>query len=63
LTVIPFDKYCSSTAIDIYIELKNKNKMIDIADIWIAATAKTHNIKIATLNHKHFSRISGLEII
>lgn len=63
LSVIPFDKACSATAIEIYLELKNKNKIIDIADIWIAATAKTHNIKIATLNHKHFSRISGLKII
>jgi tRNA(fMet)-specific endonuclease VapC len=63
LPVIPFDKACSATAIEIFLNLKKKNKIIDIADIWIAATAKTHNFKIATLNQKHFSRIPGLEII
>ena len=63
LSVIPFDKACSITAIDIYLDLKKKNKMIDFADIIIGATAKTYNYKFATLNFKHFSRISGLEII
>ncbi|HBX50225.1 MAG: twitching motility protein PilT [Bacteroidetes bacterium RIFOXYA12_FULL_35_11] len=63
ITVIPFDKSCSATAIEIYIDLKGKNKLIDIADIWIAATAKTYNLRLATLNKKHFIRISGLELI
>jgi tRNA(fMet)-specific endonuclease VapC len=37
--------------------------MIDLADILIGVTALTHNIPIATLNDKHFTRINGLEII
>lgn len=37
--------------------------MIDIADLFIGATALTHNLPIATLNIKHFNRIKGLEII
>ena len=63
LTVIPFDKACSTTAIEIYLDLKKKNKIIDIADLLIGATALTYNLKIATLNHKHFSKITGIEII
>jgi tRNA(fMet)-specific endonuclease VapC len=43
--------------------LLKANKMIDLADILIEATALTHNISIATLNDKHFNRIQGLEII
>ncbi len=43
--------------------LSRANKMIDLADILIGATAMTHNIPIATLNVKHFDRIKGLEII
>ena len=63
LTVIPFDKTCSDTAITIYLDLLKKNKMIDLADILIGATALTHNIPIATLNVKHFERIKDLEIL
>jgi tRNA(fMet)-specific endonuclease VapC len=63
LTVIPFDMACALSAIDIYIDLLKANKMIDLADILIGATALAHDIPIATLNYKHFERISGLEII
>ncbi len=63
ISVLPFDKACSNTAINIYHDLLISNKMIDLADILIAATALTHNIPIATLNTKHFERITKLEII
>jgi tRNA(fMet)-specific endonuclease VapC len=63
LRILPFDKECSDNAITIYLELLKANKMIDLADILIGATALTHNIPIATLNDKHFSRIIGLEIV
>jgi predicted nucleic acid-binding protein len=63
LTVIPFDQTCSDSAIKIYTNLLQSNKMIDLADILIGATAIAHNIPIATLNIKHFERIKDLEII
>lgn len=63
LTVIPFDKACSISAIDIYLDLIKANNIIDLADLLIGATALTHNIPIATLNVKHFERIINLEII
>jgi len=63
LQILPFDKECSDSAIAIYIDLLKTNKMIDLADILIGATALTHNIPIATLNYKHFNRIKRLEII
>jgi len=63
LRVIPFDKACSNSAVTIYIDLLKANKMIDLADILIGATAVSYNIPIATLNTKHFDRIEGLEII
>lgn len=63
LRILPFDKECSDCAITIYLELLKTNKMIDLADILIGATALAHNIPIATLNDKHFNRIKGLEII
>lgn len=63
LTIIPFDKACSINAIEMYQELLRKNKMIDLADILIGATAITYKIPLATLNVKHFQRIDHLEII
>jgi tRNA(fMet)-specific endonuclease VapC len=63
LQILPFDKECSDNAITIYLDLLKANKMIDLADILIGATALTHNMPIATLNDKHFNRIKGLEII
>ena len=63
LRVIPFDKACSNSAVSIYIDLLKANKMIDLADILIGATAVSYKIPIATLNTKHFDRIEGLEII
>ena len=62
LRILPFDKACSNSAISIYLELLKANKMIDLADILIGATAVTYSIPIATLNVKHFDRIKGLEI-
>lgn len=63
LTVIALDKACSTTAIEIYNDLLQKNKMIDLADILIGATAVTYKMPLATLNRKHFERIMNLEII
>jgi len=63
LTIIPFDKACSDSAIKIYIELLKKNKMIDLADILIGATAMAYEMPIATLNYKHFERIDNLNLI
>ncbi len=44
-------------------ELKKKNKKIDKPDLMIAGTAIANNLKLATLNTKHFERISGLDLI
>ncbi|MEQ8685099.1 MAG: type II toxin-antitoxin system VapC family toxin [Imperialibacter sp.] len=63
LTVLPFDQACADIAVSIYRELLRKNKMIDIADLLIGATAVAHALPIATLNVKHFERINDLEVI
>jgi len=61
--VIPFDKTIVSIAVTINKELKLKRKQIDIADLFIAATAITHDLPFATLNKNHFERINDLKII
>ncbi|GAA4461482.1 hypothetical protein GCM10023189_37000 [Nibrella saemangeumensis] len=51
------------TAVHINGLLKKKRKQIDLADLFIAATAVAHNLPIATLNKKHFERIDILQLV
>jgi len=63
ITIISFDEKWVDIAVKIKSNLKSKRKQIDVADLFIAATAVTHNLPIATKNIKHFERIDGLAII
>jgi predicted nucleic acid-binding protein len=63
ITVLSFDGSTITMARDIYRQLKRENKLIDTADILIAATAMENDLPLATLNRKHFERIRGLRII
>lgn len=63
ITNIPFDETCVDTAVRINAILKRKRKQIGIADLFIAATAMSHQLPVATLNRKHFERIDDLRIL
>lgn len=63
IQVLPFDKDVVKVAVDINRILKRKRKQIDIADLFIAATAVCNNLPFATLNMKHFERIDNLQIV
>lgn len=59
VTVIPLDELSIEEAITINNSLKRKRKQIDIADLFIAATAVANKLPLATLNRKHFERVIG----
>lgn len=61
--ILSFDKNVARVAVEINKELKRKRKLIDIADLFIAATAVSNNLPFATLNKKHFDRIDNLIIV
>ncbi len=63
IEVLPFDKAASRKAVDINAELRRKRKQIEIADLFIAATALVNGLKLATLNKKHFDRIEALTLM
>ena len=63
VTVLPFGKLENKEAIAIFKQLKQDNKLIEIPDILIGATAKANKLKLATLNKKHFERVKNLELI
>jgi predicted nucleic acid-binding protein len=61
--ILAFDQTVAKVAVDLNKGLKRKRKLIDLADLFIAATAISNNLPFATLNKKHFDRIDGLTII
>lgn len=63
ISVLSLDSNVVDSAVEINSVLKRKRKQIDLADLFIAATAISHNLSIATLNKKHFMRIDDLQII
>ncbi len=63
VTVISLDETSIDTAVILNDNLKKKRKQIDIADLFIAATAVTHHLPLATLNKKHFERVDTLNLI
>ena len=63
ISILPFDEDCVGAAVNINTDLKRKRKLIDVADLFIAATAIANNLSFVTLNRKHFDRIDNLNII
>lgn len=62
VTVLPFSSPIAQKAADIYLRLKQKNAVIEMRDIFIAATAIAHDLPLLTLNVKHFERMSDLRL-
>jgi len=60
---LPYNSETNRITTKVERELKKKNKTIDKPDIMIAGTAIANNMRLATLNVKHFGRIDGLELI
>ncbi|MEO6633670.1 MAG: type II toxin-antitoxin system VapC family toxin [Mucilaginibacter sp.] len=63
IIILPFTSEISVSAVNIDSELKRKSKQIAIPDLFISATARHHNLAIATLNRKHFERIDNLVVL
>ncbi|NCP84230.1 MAG: type II toxin-antitoxin system VapC family toxin [Bacteroidetes bacterium] len=62
LEIITLDTSISKKASTIYGELKIKNKLIGLADLFIASSSIVKNYPLATLNVNHFNRIESLEL-
>ena len=61
--IYPLDTPIALIAAKINSDLRKINKQIDLADLFIAATAINHNLPCATLNRKHFERIGDLQLV
>jgi tRNA(fMet)-specific endonuclease VapC len=56
------DFLIAEKAADIYDELRRTGKLVEDADILIAATAMKHGMVVVTDNTEHFKRIRGLKV-
>ena len=63
ILVLPFDESSVNSAVSINNNLKKRRMKIAIADLFIAATAISNKLPIATLNRKHFERVDALKLI
>lgn len=63
LIIYPYDSSVNQECISIQRELKPKGIKIDTPDLMIAATARFHQVKLATLNKKHFLPIEQITIV
>ena len=48
---------------ELWAELETRGEVIGIHDLWIAATALGHGLRIATANARDFERVPGLELL
>jgi len=60
---LPFTHDIAVKAGDLYISLKKANRILEVKDIFIAATAVLYDMPIFTLNKKHFERIEGVALV
>lgn len=60
---IPFDDDIAEISSIIYQRLKGEHRLIEFRDIFIAATAIVENLCMATLNTKHFERITEINLL
>ena len=61
--VISFDERSSKIAASLLQRLNLKNSQIALPDLFIASIAIHKQIKLATLNRKHFEKIVELELL
>lgn len=61
--VLAFYQEVARTAVEISKALKKQSKLIGMADIFIASTALHYSLPLATLNRKHFERVTQLQLI
>ncbi len=62
INVINFDSNTAEEFGRIKSKIKKKGKILNDSDLFIAATAITHQMTLVTNNEKHFQRIENLTI-
>ena len=62
-TLLPFTSDVAQTAARTYRDLRAANQLIEMRDIFIAATALTYGLPLMTPNTGHFDRVERLQLL
>ena|ERR1700733_7160290 len=63
VAIIPFDLEVCKTFGDLRAKSERYGKSVAVSDLWIAACAKRHSLRLVTNNRKHYDGIPGLDIV
>jgi tRNA(fMet)-specific endonuclease VapC len=63
INVLPFDRENAEKASEIYVYLEKRGEPLEIRDVFIGASARTHRIPLTTQNITHFERIPDVQVI
>lgn len=60
---VPITEQIARLHADVWARLEAGGNAIGAHDLWIAATALSHGMRLATTNHREFERLPGLTVI
>lgn len=60
--ILPVEERVADKCGKVFAAAKLAGDNLDMGDVLIAATASVHNLKVVTLNRKHFERL-GVELV
>ena len=60
---LPITTSVARSHAEIWAALERSGKMIGAHDMWIAATAVSHGMEVATANASEFERVPGLAVV
>jgi predicted nucleic acid-binding protein len=63
LETLPATAEVARVHAEIWAQLEAAGEVIGAHDLWIAATALTHGLGIATTNAREFAQVPGLEVL
>ncbi len=60
---VPITEPVARVHAEVWAELAGRGEVVGAHDLWIAATALTHGLGVATLNVADFGRVPGLRVV
>lgn len=63
LEALPITNEAAQGHAKVWAELEAAGEMIGMHDLWIAATALTYDLQVATTNAREFERVPGLSVL
>jgi len=63
LEMLPATAEVARVHADLWAQLEESGEVIGAHDLWIAATALAHGMRIATANAREFERVPGLDVL